>query len=106
MREERAEALQVELAGLDPDRVPRARGGDPVADDPPQTGHLRLQGSEPADRSAHPELVEEPLTGDDLVRVQEQIGEERPLSLSSQRERPTLRQCLDRSEDPKVHRAS
>jgi len=47
---------------------------------------MRLQRGQTAARSLEPELVEETVAPDDLVRVQEQIGKESALTRASEPE--------------------
>src|SRR5439155_26064853 len=50
-----------------------------------------------------PELLDEPVGGDDLVRVQEEDGQERALLASAEPERSVLLDDLQRAEYPKLH---
>jgi hypothetical protein len=50
-----------------------------------------------------PQLVDQPLTRDNPVRVQEQQREQRALLRTSQRKQPIALVDLERSEDPELH---
>ncbi len=50
-----------------------------------------------------PKLVEQPVARDDLVRVQEQKSENRPLLRPRQTERPAAVTHLQSAEDSEVH---
>ena len=65
-----------------------------------QRRHRRLR------RLLAPEIMDQPLTRDDPVRAQQQHGENRPLTLTSQRKRPIARAHLQRAKHSKVHPAS
>jgi hypothetical protein len=62
----------------------------------------RVRGS--PGRSRSPELVDEAIVGDDLVRTGQQNGEKGPLSRSAERERTPVLDDLERSQDPELHR--
>src|SRR5437588_9992003 len=51
-----------------------------------------------------PELVDQPLAREELVRMQEHEGEERLLLAPVQRDRPMLADDLERAEDAEFHR--
>ena len=50
-----------------------------------------------------PELVDEPVCRDDLVRTREQECEKRPLPRAAERERTALLDDLERSQDAELH---
>ena len=112
---ERLESLGIEPLGIDPQLVARrARqehaalaGGGTGLEDPPQSrdGHL-----ERLDRLVRaltgPQLVDQAVARDDLVRVQEQHSEKRSLSGAAQGEWRVAVGRLERPEDVEVHRPS
>ena len=111
-----AEALEpreVELPVVDPEHVPRATGGEdlPVRaarslrlEEPAQRRHVPLQR---LDRRrwwpVAPELVDQPVARDGLVRLQEEHREERALLPRPERHEAVAVANLDRPEDPEVH---
>jgi hypothetical protein len=54
-------------------------------------------------RISLPELVDQAIARDDLVRVQEQDRQQLTLSRAPQRYRPPSRADLERTEDPIIH---
>ena len=54
-------------------------------------------------RLCAPELVDEPVCRDDLVRTREQECEKRPLPRAAERERTALLDDLERSQDAELH---
>ncbi len=56
-------------------------------------------------RSLPPELVDQLVGGDDLVRVEEEDGEERTLLATAELDPPTLVGDLQRTQDPEIHLA-
>ncbi len=92
------EAVEVELALLEADRVPRSGRDDPVAEDPSQPRNLRLQRRKTATGDLEPELVEQTVSRNDAVRLQEQVRKKSSLPLSSERERLTICEHLDGTE--------
>jgi len=50
-----------------------------------------------------PELVDEPVAGDDLVGVQQQGGEQGALLRAAEPQDPAFFPDLERPEDPKLH---
>ena len=50
-----------------------------------------------------PQLVDQPLAGHDLVRVQEQRGEDNALLDGHEGDRPMLVDHLEGTEDPELH---
>jgi hypothetical protein len=52
-----------------------------------------------------PELIDQTLGRDDVVLVEQQVGEQRALPRASDGESLAPCEYLDRSEDPKVHPA-
>jgi hypothetical protein len=57
-------------------------------------------------RSLLPEGVDQAVGGDDLVRVQEQDREQRPLLGAADVHLPPVLDDLERAENPELHRAS
>src|SRR5205823_5198543 len=53
-----------------------------------------------------PEVVDEPIGRDDLVRPRQQQGEQRPLTLASEGERPFAIDGLQGAKDPELHRSA
>ena len=102
---EALETLGVELVGFDPDRVPGRPGRDPVPAQPsPEVGdvHLkRLLGG--VRRALLPQGVDQPVPRHDLIGMEEQHGEERPLLRAAEIERLPAGDHLQRAEDPKFH---
>ena len=54
-------------------------------------------------RLCAPELVDEPVCRDDLVRTREKECEKRPLPRAAERERTALLDDLERSQDAELH---
>ena len=54
-------------------------------------------------RLCAPELVDEPVRRDDLVRTREQEREQGPLPRAAERERTALLDHLERSQDAELH---
>ncbi len=107
--EETLEASDVELLRVDPDdvagrdgREERRAGAERLA----QPRDARLQR-----RSAlvwslpRPELLDQPVGGDDLVRMEEQEREQATLPRAGQRERDAVVENLQRAEDPELQAA-
>jgi Protein kinase domain len=103
------EAEQVELEGPDSDHVAGLAGDDRVTrgEQLAEPGHVVLQ--RVASRfgsSFPPQLFDQPVGRDDLVRAGEQQGQQRPLPRSAERERTALLDDLERSQDPELHVSS
>src|SRR5439155_3621012 len=77
-----------------------------IGEDSPQSRDLRLQRGQASTGRFEPELVEEAVGRDRLVRVEQQVGEERALSRTPEPELLTPHDRLDRAEDSEVHSAS
>ena len=92
--DELREMVEVELASLDAEQVARRLGFEPLprrAERLPQLRDAHLQrGRAGGGRLVGPELVEQPVTRDDLVRVQKQQREQRPLTRPAERQRPPV----------------
>jgi hypothetical protein len=56
-----------------------------------------------AGRPFRPELVDEPVTGHNLVRVKHEEREQRPLLRTADRNRPAVANGLERPEQSKFH---
>jgi hypothetical protein len=105
-REKALELLQIELVRPDLDHVARFLRSDRLAWGKrlAQTRDVvleRVGGA--ARRLRSPELVDQPVAGDDLVRTREQHREQGPLPRSPEGDRATSLDDLERSEDPELH---
>ena len=107
-RKELPHARDVELVGADPEPVATVCRRDRVATVPgqhlPQLGDVdvdRLSGR--GRRRLAPELVDQALARDELVRMQEQDRQDEPLLQPAQRDRLALVDHLERPEDPVLH---
>ena len=92
-RDQAPEALEVELAGLDPEGVAAATRLQPLApEEPAQPVDVHLQRVRRSlGRLVAPQRLDEALARDDLVRVEEQVGEQRALLRPSEGQlRPPL----------------
>jgi hypothetical protein len=105
---EALETARVELAVVEPQHVPRRMGDDRPSElgteCPTKLGDEvleRLRGGRR--RIPGPELVDQPVAGDDLAAVQHEEHQERPLSPSAELDPPAVRPDLERPEDPYVH---
>ena len=105
--EQAREAVEVELVRPGPEHVagrPRLEPFRRAAESLPELRDAHLQrGHARGRRAFRPELVEQPVARDDLVRVQEQEREQRPLARPAERQRPTAVGDLKRSKDPELH---
>jgi hypothetical protein len=99
------EPLRIQLLALDTKQVPRAAGDE-------QTWLKELSQLRDAvlndlrrrrRRIALPELVDQAIARDDLVRVQEQHRQQLSLTRAPQRYLPNSRADLERTEDPVIH---
>jgi hypothetical protein len=101
------EALEVELAALDQQRVAgRARDQPPAA----RTHRLAQLRHPHAERrragrglALAPQRIHQPVRGDDLPRVQEQEGQQLPLPRPADRHLGAVLQDLERPEQPELH---
>ena len=111
-----AEALEpreVELPVLDPEHIPGTAGREGLSvraarslrlEEPAQRRHVPLQGLDcRRRRPLAPELVDQPVARDGLVRLQEEDREERALLPRAERDEAVAVANLDRPEDPEVH---
>lgn len=97
------EALEVELARFDSDRIAGGMALDAIAEHLAQPVDLVLQGGLwQLRRPRGPQPVDETLGRNDLVGVQEQQREKRPLTRAAQRQRPPFLEHLDRAEYPEL----
>src|SRR5829696_4511071 len=101
------EPVRVQLVGLDDHQVTRASGDQHIRLD--QLAQLRdavldhLRGCRR--RLALPELVDQAVAGDDLVRPQQENGHQLALAASPQRDQPISRADLEGTKDAVVHLA-
>ena len=104
LREQLAEAVQVQLAGAhaqDVTRGPRLQPAGP--EQPAQPGHVAVQlGHGRGGRRLAPQRVKEPVLRDDLVRVQQQVAEQRALATALDRKRAAILHHLQRPQDPEL----
>ena len=103
------QARDIEPLGIDLEAVAPVRGRDRVVTVANQ--RLAQLGDVDVDglprrwrRRLAPELVDQPLACDELVRVQEQDRQDEPLLQPAQRNRLALVDHLQRPEDPVLHR--
>jgi hypothetical protein len=105
--DELLEAEEVELVGCDPDQISGITGDERLARakrlPQPRDVELERVGGGPG-RTRSPELVDEAIVRDDLVRTSQQNGEKRPLSRSAERQQTPFVDDLERSQDPELHR--
>ena len=108
LRGQALEAGEVELVGLDADRVAAAASLQAVgAERTAQAGHVDLHRLRRAGRRGlAPEGVDEALDGDRLVGVEQEDGEERALLRAAERQRPIALADLERPQEPELHRPS
>jgi hypothetical protein len=98
--------VQIELAGLDPEDIARRPRDEDVV---PSERLAKLRDADAERRRAGrgrllaPELVDQPVARDDLVRVEQEHREQRPLPRSRERKRATALEHLERTQDPKLH---
>jgi hypothetical protein len=102
--EQRAKAVEVELVRFDAQQVARRPRLEPaVAEQPAQPRHVAVQRRHRGGRRRlAPQRVEEPVLGDDLVRAQQQVAEQRALTPALDRERTALLHDLQRAQDPEL----
>jgi len=100
------EAVEVELVGLQVEDVAGGTGLEPAVAE--RLAQLRDRVLEDLRRRrrrpAVPELVDQPLARQQLVRVQQHEDQERLLLAPVQRDRPVLPDDLERAQDAKFHR--
>ena len=106
-RGEPLEPIDVELVRLDPNQVPRRPGHDPVGSERPAQRmdmHLeRVLGAR--GRRLAPDRVDQPVGGDDLVRVEQQLREQRPGPRPPERNRhPVVADHLQRPQQAELQR--
>ncbi len=97
--------MEVELTVADPDEVAGGLRQDQIpAERLAQLGDVHLERRPGGLREVrHPELVDEPVAGDDLVGVQQQGGEQGALLRAAEPQDPAFFPDLERPEDPKLH---
>ena len=98
----------VEIIGVDREPVATIRSRDRVETVPsqrlPQVRDVDVDGLPRSWRRCNtPDVVDQTLAGDQLVRVQEQDRQQLTLSRAPQRYRPPSRADLERTEDPIIH---
>ena len=101
------EAVAVQLARLDPQEVARGASHERFLrrpESPPQPGDVPLERSPRGRRRLPvPELVHQPVGRDDLVRLQEEEGEDGALPRSAEGDRAALAAGLERPQDSEFH---
>ena len=103
--DEALEADQVDGLRLHLEQVAGCtRHEGPVGQELPQAREIDLHARHRGlGRLVSPQLVDQPLARDHMVRVQDQQREQRPLLGTSERKRPPGVQSFQRSEDPVLH---
>ncbi|HET6601516.1 MAG TPA: hypothetical protein VFG57_06085 [Gaiella sp.] len=107
IRGEPAEPKQIEVAGIDPEAIARGSRLDRLL---PQRlsklGNVRLQDlGRRRGRRSTPEVIDQPVARDELVRAEQEHREERSWLRRVERDDATFVDHLDRSEDPELHRS-
>jgi hypothetical protein len=75
--------------------------------DLPETRHVGIEGgTRRGRRTFPPHTVDQPISGDDLVRVEEEDGKRRSLLRTTERKNPTFAPNLQRSQNEESHGAS
>ena len=102
---ERFEAVEIQLARIDPDAVTTGVRLDPVrSDGPAKLRDVDLDGVLGAvRRRIAPQGVDQPVGRDDLVRMQEQQFEEGADLAGLDRDWPIRSGHVERTQDPKLH---
>ena len=105
--DEPLEAGDVELGRVDPQHVAGRAGEEPaVAELFAQPGNVALDDlCDRRRRRLPPQLVDQPLRRDDVVGVQQQDGEQRPLLAAAEHERTIVLDHLQRAKKPKFQSA-
>jgi hypothetical protein len=99
LSDEVLEAVEVELSGIDADRIAGCAACNPVAEYLAQPQDVVLQSGLRQLRAAcRPQLVDQAVGRDDLVGVQEQQGQERTLPRAAECQGPPLFEHLDGTE--------
>ena len=98
------EAVEVELSGLQPQFVAGGSCHDRVGSEaPPQLRDIDVQTlGRGRRRSAAPDVIDQSIGGDDLVRVDQQDAERGARLSLRQRDRAVIVHDLERPEDPEV----
>ena len=102
--EQTLEPLQVESTRLEPEPVPRRpRLDDRLAEQLTQLRDVHLHGLDGGRRRLlAPELVDEPRRRHDLVRPQQEHGEQRPLLRTTERKLTAIVPGRDRTKNPEL----
>src|SRR5439155_3475831 len=105
--EERVETINVELIAFDPEEVPRCFRLDALlAQHSAQLRDVDLECLPSRfGRLLAPECVDQAVGRDNLVRIQQQHGEQAPLFRTAHVERSLAVEHLERTENPKLHRS-
>src|SRR5439155_1246313 len=108
-RDQAAHAVCIEEIGVDDEAVAAVGSGDRVVtvtrERLAQFRDVDVDGLSRRRRGRDtPELVDQPLPGYELVRVQEQNGQHDPLLHPAQGKRATVLEYLQRPENPKLHK--
>ena len=103
--EQLLEAIEVELARLDPHEVARGLRHDPLAPERlAEAGDVDLQRrASGLGRSRVPKLVDQAVAGDNPVGLEQEEREQRTLLDAAEGELPAVVGDLERPEDPKLH---
>jgi hypothetical protein len=107
-RDQAAEAVQVDLVGLDVEQVPGAHPTDrDTVEQAAQPVHVHLEVlPRRARRLLAPDRLHQPGYGDQPARLQQQRGEHVALLGRAEVQRPAAGPRLDRAEQPEFHGAS
>ncbi len=103
--DERLELLEIELPLLDPDRVPgRPRFDSVRSQQLPQLRDVVLDSVRGGPGLlGSPQIVDEPIRRDHLVRSREQQSQHRPLTRPAEGYRRAFIHDFERPEDPEFH---
>ena len=103
-RHEALELDEVELERLDPNQISRPPGHEPIGSELAQRRHVALnQLRRACGRPFAPELVDQAVDGDGLVRVQQQHAKQAALLARAEWHYPTAVADLQRPEHPELH---
>ena len=102
--DESHEAVEVELAVGDTQQVPRRSRDEPLAELLPQAAEVVLKRRERGRRrGVAPDALDEPVDGDDAVRVEQEQCQHRPPPRAAERQDALAVAHLQRAEDPELH---